>query len=136
MRRLSTILFLLALCLQLPLRAQDILGSMGSGMGGFGGESEGFGMGSGQQRSTWGRDTSKVEKWVPTEFHQGRIDERLGTVIPEEYNDTLPHLFQNFDATEGLRGEYSILGNLGSPRLALNFLDRPIIDAFMFIQPF
>ncbi len=136
MRRLSTILFLLALCLQLPLRAQDILGSMGSGMGGFGGESEGFGMGSGQQRSTWGRDTSKVEKWVPTEFHQWRIDERLGTVIPEEYNDTLPHLFQNFDATEGLRGEYSILGNLGSPRLALNFLDRPIIDAFMFIQPF
>ena len=138
MRILKTILCVLAaLCLQPTLRAQDILGSMGNSFGnnglgnGFDDES-----GMGQQRSTWGRDTSKVDKWVPTEFHQWRIDERLGTVIPEEYNDTLPHLFQNWNATEGLHGEYNILGNFGSPRLARNFLDRPIINDFMFIQPF
>ena len=79
---------------------------------------------SGQKRSTWGRDTSKVDRSVPTEFHQWRIDERLGTVFPEAYNDTLPHLFQNWNFTEGLYGEYNILGNFGSPRLARNYLDR------------
>ena len=93
-------------------------------------------MGGGQNRSTWGRDTSKVEKWVPTDFHQWRIDERLGTIIPEEYNDTMPHLFQNWNSTDGLRGEYNILGNFGSPRLARNFLDRNVIDDFMFIEPY
>ncbi len=105
--------------------------------GGFGnGMDDGTSGEDGLQRSTWGRDTSKVDKWVPTEFFQWRVDERLGTVIPEEYNDTLPHLFQNFNATEGLHGEYSILGNFGSPRLAFNFLDRDIISEFLFVQPF
>lgn len=137
MRILKTILCLIALCLQPTLRAQDILGSMGNSFGnnGFGNEFDDENSME-QQRSTWGRDTSKVDKWVPTEFHQWRIDERLGTVIPEEYNDTLPHLFQNWNATEGLHGEYNILGNFGSPRLARNFLDRPIITDFMFTQPF
>ena len=90
----------------------------------------------GQKRSTWGRDTSKVDHTVPTEFNQWRIEERLGTRLPEAYNDTLPHLFQNFNATEGLRGEYAFLGNLGAPRYAINFLDRPVTTDFMFMQPF
>ena len=89
-----------------------------------------------QKRSTWGRDTSQVETFVPTEFYQWRIDERLGTIFKEEYNDTLPHLFQNYDATEGFRGEYSILGNLGSPRYELNFLDRKPKDDIFFIDPY
>ncbi len=90
----------------------------------------------GLKRSTWGRDTSKVEHFVPTEFKQWRIDERLGIVHPEEYNDTLPHLFQNFNNTDGYHGEYNILGNLGAPRMARNFLDRELTDDFMFIQPY
>jgi len=134
MRQFS-LLLISFLCLQiLPLQAQDFLGTMGSMGNTFGsGMDDENGMG---QRSTWGRDTSKVDKWVPTDFFQWHIDERLGTVQPEEFNDTLPHLFQNWDATDGFHGEYNILGNLGSPRLARNFLDRDIISDFMFIQPF
>lgn len=114
------------------------MNSMGNTLGG-----EGFGtgmdddmMGTGQKRSTWGRDTSKVDRWVPTDFYQWRIDERLGTILPEEYNDTLPHLFQNWNFSEGMYGEYNITGNFGSPRLARNFLDRKVIDDFMFIEPY
>lgn len=90
----------------------------------------------GQKSLTWGRDTTKSDKTVPTDFFQWRLEERLGTKLPEEYNDTLPHAFQNFQATDGLRGEYAILGNLGSPRYALNFLDREIASDFMFMQPY
>lgn len=95
-----------------------------------------FGPDGQQKKMTWGRDTTKTDKTVPTEFHQWRLDERLGTILPEQYNDTLPHAFQNFNATDGPRGEYIILGNLGSPRYAINFLDRPLIDDLMFIQPY
>lgn len=90
----------------------------------------------GQRRSTWGRDTSKVDKVVPTEFFQWRIDERLGTVTPEEYNDTLPHGFHRMNDTGGYQAEYTFLGNLGGPRLALNVLDREAPSDFMFMQPF
>ena len=90
----------------------------------------------GQKRSTWGRDTSKVSHTVPTDFFQWRIDERLGTQLPEAYNDTLPHLFQNFDATEGLTFTHAYLGNLGAPRYAINALDRKVISDFMFMQPY
>ena len=91
---------------------------------------------SGQKRSTWGRDTSKVDRTVPTEFFQWRIDERLGNIERQEFNDTLPHLFHNFNATDGYSGEYNILGNLGSPRMARRFFDRNLLDDFMFIQPY
>ena len=102
---------------------------------------QGYGDGSvvdanGQVRSTWGRDTSKVDHYVPTEYHQWRIDPLYGARIPEQYNDTLPHLFQNYNFSEGLRGEYNILGNLGSPRMARNFLDRPVADGMMFLQQY
>ena len=90
----------------------------------------------GLKRSTWSRDTSKVERFVPTEYKQWRIDEQLGTILPEEYNDTLPHLFQNFNNTDGYVGDHNILGNLGSPRMARNFLDRTLMNDMMFIQPF
>lgn len=90
----------------------------------------------GQVRSTWGRDTSKVDRTVPTEFKQWRIDPLYGTRLPEQYNDTLPHLFQNFDYTEGLRGEYTILGNLGSPRMPFNALDRHEADNMFFLQQY
>ena len=131
-------IILMTLCLQSPLWAQDLMNGMGNAFGGGNGFGENDGYmydGNGQQRSTWGRDTSKVDKWVPTEFHQWRIDERLGTILPEEYNDTLPHLYQNWNSTDGLWGEYNILGNFGSPRMARNFLDRKITDDFMFLQP-
>ena len=123
------------MCLQPQLRAQlfndnNLLGSSSSNQrGNFNEDDE-------DQRTIFGRDTSRTERSVPTEFRQWRINERFGTPLPEEYNDTLPHLFQNFNATEGLMGEYTILGNLGSPRMAINFLDREILEDFCFMQPF
>ena len=129
------ILFLLIsfLCLQPQLRAQnfgdDFLGTSSNGQGNSFDTDE-------DERTVFGRDTSRTEHSVPTEFYQWNIDERLGTIHRKEYNDTLPHLFQNFNATEGLMGEYSILGNLGSPRMAINFLDREIYDNLIFMQPF
>ena len=91
----------------------------------------------GEPSGIWGRDTtSHNDKEVPTEYRQWYIDERLGTVIPQAYNDTLPHLFQNFNANDGMQGEYNMLGNLGSPRYARNWFDRPVADDFMFTQPF
>ena len=88
------------------------------------------------QQKTWGRDTSKVDQTVPTDFHQWRIDERLGTVIPQQYNDTLSHRFQNFNSTDGYDGDYNYLGNLGSPRLSRLYLDRELTSDFMFLQPY
>lgn len=139
MNRLKPFILLLSLCLHpLIMQAQDMFGNNTGN--GFGNQTDDFDEtrtnNRGQKRSTWGRDTSKVEKTVPTEFFQWRIDERLGTVQPEEYNDTLPHLFQNYDATEGPTFSHMFLGNLGAPRLALNFLDRYIHDNYTFIQPY
>lgn len=88
------------------------------------------------QQKTWGRDTSKVDKTVPTEFHQWRIDERLGTVLPEQFNDTLSHHFQNFNNTDGYLGDFNTLGNLGSPRLNRLFLDRSEPSEFIFLEPY
>ena len=131
---------LIVVCLPILVLAQNELDAFGgdnlggSGIPGLSGLGS-MGSGKGSSRGgTWGRDTSKVEKSVPTEYHQWRIDSRLGYVIPQEYNDTLPHGFQNYNATDGLAGGYMILGNLGSPRYAVNFLDRPIPSELIFID--
>ncbi len=129
---------LCCVCMSLMAKAQNDLDTFGGdSFGGTGipGLSGLGGVGSGSDRSSsWGRDTSKVETSVPTEYHQWRIDSRLGYIIPQEYNDTLPHGFQNYNATDGLGGGYMILGNLGSPRYAVNFLDRGIPTDLIFIE--
>lgn len=122
--------------LALPSYAQDTFGDQTDQFDDFGNSASKLGSKQGGKAGTWGRDTSKVEHSVPTEFYQWRIDERLGNILPEQYNDTLPHGFQNFNATDGLAGGYMILGNLGSPRYAVNFLDRPVTDDLMFMQPY
>lgn len=136
MKHLAALLATLTIVLLCPMTswAQDFgdgsFDTMGSGL------TSNDSIARGLKKSTWGRDTSQVEHFVPTEYKQWRIDERLGTMLPEVYNDTLPHLFQNFNNTDGYLGEYNILGNLGSPRMARNFLDRELTDNLMFIQPF
>ncbi len=88
------------------------------------------------QQKVWGRDTSKVDLTVPTEYHQWRIDNRFGTVLPEIFNDTLSHHFQNFNNNDGYWGDYNHLGNLGSPRLTRIFLDRELPSTLLFIDPY
>ena len=53
------------------------------------------------------------------------IDERFGdrkAAVP----DTLSYMFMNEGLTTGLRGEYNVLGNLGSPRQNRIFIDRTL----------
>ncbi len=87
---------------------------------------------------SWGRDSTARSKGkdIPIGQFQWRIDERLGTVIPAENNDTVVHNFQNFNLTDGWTGQYNILGNLGSPRLNRIFMNREGEENFMFVQPF
>ena len=80
----------------------------------------------GNNRMSWGRDTTRTNQSevVPIGVTQWRIDERLGSMIPAANNDTVVHLFQFWNDTQGQNGEYSFLGNLGSPRLSRIFLHR------------
>lgn len=63
------------------------------------------------------------------------VDPRSG-LVDSVAADTMPHLFQNSVFTEGPRGFYSTLGNLGSPRLSKVFSLRPEMDYNIFIQPY
>lgn len=87
---------------------------------------------------SWGRDTTRTNQSevVPIGVTQWRIDERLGSMIPAANNDTVVHLFQFWNDTQGQNGEYSFLGNLGSPRLSRIFLHRTDAPQHLFLQPY
>lgn len=132
-------LMLLMLCLlavrqmawaQMPLRSAGTMGGNATQV--QDGEEEQ------QQRTTWGRDTTKHKKSkpIPVGQFQWRVDRRLGTVINAENNDTVVHNFQSYNNTEGYTGHYNFLGNVGSPRLSRVFMDRETSDDFLFLQPF
>ena len=89
-------------------------------------------------RTTWGRDSTKHEKKkkVPVGVFQWVLDPRLGTVIDAENNDTAVHNFQNFNNTDGYTGEFSYLGNTGTPRYNRVYLNRiDDSDDFLFVRP-
>ena len=89
-------------------------------------------------RTTWGRDTTKFKnkKDIPIGQFQWVLEPRLGTVIDAENNDTVVHNFQNWNATDGMTGEYNYLGNIGSPRLSRIYFNREnTSDEFIFLQP-
>lgn len=96
----------------------------------------------GTSRYTWGRDTTRTQKIdVPEGFFQWTIDERLGERISQD-NDTVMAGFYRTNATDGIYGTYTHLGNLGSPRLAIKFIDRPntsdpytIQQSYDFLRP-
>lgn len=110
------------------------------GIGGTdGGEALGMDEQRGTNRLSWGRDTTstKGEKEIPIGQFQWKIDPILGDVIPAENNDTVPHLYSNFNRTDGYNGEYNYLGNLGAPRLSRIYLNREAEKApFLFGTPF
>lgn len=92
----------------------------------------------GNSRMSWGRDTTRTRKSevVPIGVKQWRLEERLGTVIPAANTDTIVHLFQFWNDTQGLNGEYSFLGNLGSPRISRIFQNRSDASQHLFLQPY
>jgi len=88
-------------------------------------------------RTTWGRDSTRgKQKFIPIGMFQWVLEPRLGTVINAENNDTVVHNFQNFNNTDGYTGEYSYLGNTGTPRynrIYMNRMDNS--DEFLFLRP-
>jgi hypothetical protein len=89
-------------------------------------------------RTTWGRDSTKHKKLkkIPIGMFQWVLEPRLGTIIDAVNNDTLVHNFQNFNNTDGYTGEYSYLGNTGTPRYNRIYLNRDDdSDDFLFLRP-
>lgn len=80
-------------------------------------------------------DSLGSDKEIPVGLYVWTIDKRYGDMTKAE-PDTIPHLFMNDIATNGRHGEYNFTGNLGSPRIARIFIDRPEDEQFIFTQPY
>lgn len=91
--------------------------------------------GSNTNRSSRRDSLQQGNKEIPKGLKVWTVDERFGERIAAE-PDTMPHMYMNSIFTEGLRGEYSTLGNLGSPRINRIFIDRGEQQQFMFTQPY
>ncbi len=85
----------------------------------------------------WGRREAKKSTPIPIGVSQWRVDELTGDSLAAANMDTVVHNFQFWNMTEGYRGEYTILGNLGSPRLSRLFLHRDSrTDNLLFLQQY
>lgn len=73
---------------------------------------------------------------IPKGIHVWTVDERFGDIKAAEV-DTMQHMYMNAHFTEGLRGEYNTLGNMGSPRIGRIFIDRRNTQGnFIFTEPY
>lgn len=75
---------------------------------------------------------------VPKGYYVWKIDERFGSVRQLD-PDTLSHLFQNSNYTEGRWGEYNHTGTFGSPRVARIYHGRQddmTTSQFIFAKPY
>ncbi len=75
-------------------------------------------------------------KKIPKRVYVWTVDEQFGDVTRQPL-DTVTHLFQNTQFTEGIYGNYNTLGNLGTPRIdriATDRVDRN--ENFFFTQPY
>lgn len=121
---------LLALCTLyfVPVCAQRIISELESNAG-YDGVNEADSM----MRSD--AKDGKKKTIVPTDVHAWTIDPIYGN--REEIDvDTLQHLFQNDDQSEGREGDYNTLANLGSPRINRIFMLRQAEPSFIFTAPF
>lgn len=82
------------------------------------------------------QDSSNVEIIsLPPKLYMWRISEELGNVIPVPV-DTAFLQFQNSNLTEGMKGHYNYLGNIGSPRISRIFFRRPEATSALFSDPY
>lgn len=73
---------------------------------------------------------------IPKGIKVWTVDERFGD-RQDAAVDTLQHMYMNTTFTEGLRGEYNTLGNMGTPRIARIFIDRRNTQGnFLFTEPY
>ena len=122
--------FIAALSISTTLHAQQPLQRVGEQMN-MGSTPPTFNQQGLTNGTTTGRDSSVVDRGVPHDVRMFCIDPTLGTIIPVA-TDTAIYNFQNLHFTDGLNGEYSHLGNMGSPRLSRIFFNRTQEDDFLF----
>ena len=81
-------------------------------------------------------DSLGSDKEIPKGIKVWTVDERFGDTKAAVV-DTLQHMYMNSTFTEGLRGEYNTLGNMGTARLNRIFIDRRNTQGnFIFAEPY
>lgn len=81
-------------------------------------------------------DSLGSDKEIPKGIRIWTVDERFGDTKAAVV-DTLQHMYMNSTFTEGLRGEYNTLGNMGTARLNRIFIDRRNTQGnFIFTEPY
>ena len=81
-------------------------------------------------------DSLGSDKEIPKGIRVWTVDERFGDTKAAVV-DTLQHMYMNSTFTEGLRGEYNTLGNMGTARLNRIFIDRRYTQGnFIFTEPY
>lgn len=81
-------------------------------------------------------DSLGSDKEIPKGIRVWTVDERFGDT-KAAIVDTLQHMYMNSTFTEGLRGEYNTLGNMGTARLNRIFIDRRNTQGnFIFTEPY
>ncbi len=81
-------------------------------------------------------DSLGSDKEIPKGIRVWTVDERFGDTKTAVV-DTLQHMYMNTTFTEGLRGEYNTLGNMGTARLNRIFIDRRNTQGnFIFTEPY
>lgn len=81
-------------------------------------------------------DSLGSDKEIPKGIRVWTVDERFGGTKAAVV-DTLQHMYMNTTFTEGLRGEYNTLGNMGTARLNRIFIDRRNTQGnFIFTEPY
>ena len=81
-------------------------------------------------------DSLGSDKEIPKGIRVWTVDERFGDTKAAVV-DTLQHMYMNTTYTEGLRGEYNTLGNMGTARLNRIFIDRRNTQGnFIFTEPY
>lgn len=81
-------------------------------------------------------DSLGSDKEIPKGIRVWTVDERFGDTKAAVV-DTLQHMYMNSTFTEGQRGEYNTLGNMGTARLNRIFIDRRNTQGnFIFTEPY
>lgn len=75
-----------------------------------------------------------TDRFVPISVKAWTVD-RFGNMRPTDV-DTLRHQFMNKHFTEGVNGDYNILGNTGTPRYSRIFMDRTTYTQNVFADPY
>lgn len=122
MKRLRITSLLLCLAMSVNLLAQNTIGNNNQNRMTNGRDANGNQIDPNMQPDSFRNDSTEVETAAP-KLYQWRVSEDLGNRIMTMV-DTVALNFQNMNLDEGMTGHYSILGNMGAPRLSHIWADR------------